>query len=148
MSDRALGAACALASVAMAAAAHDYTAAFSYEPLGPRAFPMLLAVGLGLSGLWLMFRPTLGAQAFKGVPWKPTLWCAGAILVYAALFQALGFVLATALMTVPVGMAFGGTWRQTLGGGAALGLVLFLLFDKLLDVVLPVGPLTAWLGGF
>jgi putative tricarboxylic transport membrane protein len=148
MSDRALGAACALASVAMAAAAQDYTAAFSYEPLGPRAFPMLLAVGLGLSGLWLMFRPTLGAQAFKGVPWKPTLCCAGAILVYAALFQALGFVLATALMTVPVGMAFGGTWRQTLAGGAALGLALFLLFDKLLDVVLPVGPLAAWLGGF
>lgn len=147
MSDRALGAACALASVAMAAAARDYTAAFSYEPLGPRAFPLLLAVGLGLSGLWLMFRPTQGAEAFKGVPWVPTLWCAGAILAYAALFQALGFALATALMTVPVGMAFGGSWRKALAGGAALGLVLYLLFDKVLDVVLPVGPLATWLGG-
>lgn len=147
MSDRALGAACVLASVAMAAAAHDYTAAFSYEPLGPRAFPLLLAVGLGLSGLWLVFRPTLGAETFKGVPWRPTLWCAGAILAYAALFQTLGFVLATALMTVPVGMAFGGTWRKTLAGGAALGGVLFLLFDKVLDVVLPVGPLAQLLGG-
>lgn len=147
MSDRVLGAACVLASVAMAVAAQDYTAAFSYEPLGPRAFPLLLAVGLGLSGLWLMFRPTVGADRFKGIPWMPTLWCAGAILVYAALFQALGFMLATVLMTVPVGMAFGGTWRQTLIGGAALGLVLFLLFDKLLDVVLPAGPLAAWPGG-
>ncbi len=148
MSDRALGAACVLASVAMVAAAHDYTAAFSYEPLGPRAFPLLLAVGLGLSGLWLVLRPTLGAETFKGVPWMPTLWCAGAIMVYAALFQKLGFVLATALMTVPVGMTFGGTWRKTLAGGAALGLALFLLFDKVLDVVLPIGPLAAWLGGF
>ena len=50
-------------------------------------------------------------------------------------------MVATTLMTVPVGMAFGGTWRQTLAGGAALGLVLFLLFDKVLDVVLPVGLL-------
>ncbi|MGV3726095.1 tripartite tricarboxylate transporter TctB family protein [Hydrogenophaga sp.] len=141
MSDRALGAACVLASVAMAAAARDYSAAFSYEPLGPRAFPMLLAVGLGLCGLWMLWRPTQGAQAFKGIPWVPTLWCAGAIVVYAALFQTLGFVVATTLMTVPVGMAFGGTWRQTLAGGAALGLVLFLLFDKVLDVVLPVGLL-------
>ncbi|WP_137919342.1 tripartite tricarboxylate transporter TctB family protein [Hydrogenophaga sp. 2FB] len=148
MSDRALGAACVVASVAMAAVARNYTAAFSYEPLGPRAFPLLLAVGLGLSGLWLVLRPTLGAQTFNGVPWMPTLWCAGAIMAYAALFQAVGFVLATALMTVPVGMAFGGTWRKTLAGGAALGLVLFLLFDKVLDVVLPVGPLAAWLGGF
>ena len=66
MSDRALGAACVLAWVARAAAARDYSAAFSYEPLGPRAFPMLLAVGLGLCGLWMLWRPTLGAQAFKG----------------------------------------------------------------------------------
>ncbi|MGQ3198253.1 MAG: tripartite tricarboxylate transporter TctB family protein, partial [Hydrogenophaga sp.] len=122
MSDRALGAACVLASVAMAAAARDYSAAFSYEPLGPKAFPMLLAVGLGLCGLWMLWRPAQGAQAFKGIPWIPTLWCVGAIAVYAALFQTLGFVLATALMTVPVGMAFGGTWRQTLAGGVALSI--------------------------
>jgi putative tricarboxylic transport membrane protein len=129
------------------AAAQDYTAAFSYEPLGPRAFPLLLAVGLGLSGLWLLWRPTLGVQTFKGIPWVPTLACAGAILAYGALFQMLGFALATALMTVPVGMAFGGSWRQTLVGGVALGLVLFVLFDKVLDVMLPVGPLATLLGG-
>jgi putative tricarboxylic transport membrane protein len=147
MSDRALGAACVLASVAMAAAARDYTAAISYEPLGPRAFPLLLAVGLGLSGLWLVFRPTQGTNAFSGIPWLPTLVCAGAIVAYAALFQLLGFVLATALMTVPVGMAFGGQWRRALGGGVALGLVLFLLFDRVLDVVLPDGLMALWLGG-
>ncbi|MNU10441.1 hypothetical protein D3C72_2575910 [compost metagenome] len=50
-------------------------------------------------------------------------------------------------MALPVGMAFGGSWKQSLAGGAALGLVLFLLFDKVLDVVLPVGPLAAVLGG-
>jgi putative tricarboxylic transport membrane protein len=147
MSDRVLGAACAVASVAMAAAARDYAAAFSYEPLGPRAFPLLLAAGLGLAGLWLLWRPTLGAETFKGIPWMPTLGCAGAILAYAMLFQTLGFALATALMTVPVGMFFGGSWRQTLVGGVALGLVLFILFDKVLDVVLPVGPLAALPGG-
>jgi putative tricarboxylic transport membrane protein len=63
------------------------------------------------------------------------------------LFQWLGFVLATALMALPVGMAFGGSWKQSLAGGTGLGLVLYLLFDKLLDVVLPTGPLAALLGG-
>jgi putative tricarboxylic transport membrane protein len=81
------------------------------------------------------------------VPWKATALCAAAVLVYSLLFQWLGFVLATALMALPVGMAFGGSWKQSLTGGAALGLVLFLLFDKLLDVVLPAGPLAALLGG-
>jgi putative tricarboxylic transport membrane protein len=147
MSDRVLGAVCVVASAAMAWAAQDYAAAISYEPVGPRAFPLLLASGLGLSGLWLVLRPTAGAGAFHGVPWKPTALCAAAVLVYALLFQWLGFPLATALMAVPVGMAFGGSWKQSLTGGAALGLVLYLLFDKLLDVVLPAGPLATLLGG-
>ncbi len=147
MSDRLLGAVCVVASAAMAWAAQDYAAAISYEPVGPRAFPLLLAVGLGLSGLWLVLRPTAGSAAFSDVPWKATALCAAAVLVYALLFQWLGFALATTLMALPVGMAFGGSWKQSLAGGAALGLVLFLLFDKVLDVVLPTGPLSALLGG-
>ncbi len=147
MSDRVLGAVCVVASAAMAWAAQDYTAAISYEPVGPRAFPLLLACGLGLSGLWLVLRPSAGSEAFHGVPWKSTALCAGAVLAYALLFQWLGFALATALMALPVGMAFGGSWKQSLTGGAALGVVLYLLFDKLLDVVLPTGPLAALLGG-
>ena len=147
MSDRLLGAVCVVASAAMAWAAQDYAAAISYEPVGPRAFPMLLSVGLGLSGLWLVLHPTAGAESFRGVPWKATALCACAVLVYALLFQWLGFALATALMALPVGMAFGGSWKQALAGGAALGLVLFLLFDKVLDVVLPTGPLSTVLGG-
>jgi putative tricarboxylic transport membrane protein len=147
MSDRVLGAVCVVASAAMAWTAQDYAAAISYEPVGPRAFPLLLATGLGLCGLWLVLRPTAGAEAFRGVPWKTTALCAAAVLIYALLFQRLGFVLATALMAVPVGMAFGGSWKQSLTGGAALGLVLFLLFDRLFDVVLPTGPLSAMLGG-
>lgn len=147
MSDRILGAVCVVASAAMAWAAQDYAAAISYEPVGPRAFPLLLASCLGLSGLWLVLRPSAGTETFRDVPWKPTGLCAVAVLIYALLFQWLGFALATALMALPVGMAFGGSWKQSLTGGAALGLVLYLLFDKLLDVVLPTGPLAALLGG-
>lgn len=147
MSDRLLGAVCVVASAAMAWTAQDYAAAISYEPVGPRAFPLLLATGLALCGLWLVLRPTAGAEAFRGVPWKTTALCATAVLFYALLFEWLGFVLATALMAVPVGMAFGGSWRQSLTGGASLGLVLFLLFDKLFDVVLPTGLLSLVLGG-
>lgn len=147
MSDRLLGATCVLASAAMAWAAQDYVAAISYEPVGPRAFPLLLASGLGVSGLWLVLRPASGTGSLKAVPWLATLKCAAAIVAYALLFQWLGFVLATTLMAVPVGVAFGGDWRKSLAGGAALGLVLFLLFDKLLDVVLPAGPLATLLGG-
>ncbi|HEX6361316.1 MAG TPA: tripartite tricarboxylate transporter TctB family protein, partial [Albitalea sp.] len=76
-----------------------------------------------------------------------TALCAFAVLAYALLFQWLGFALATALMAVPVGLAFGGSARQSLAAGAGLGLALFLLFDKALDVVLPTGVLAFVLGG-
>jgi putative tricarboxylic transport membrane protein len=70
-----------------------------------------------------------------------------AVLAYALLFQTLGFTIATTLMAVPVGLAFGGRWPATLAGGAGLGLGLYLAFDKLLDVVLPTGLLSFVFGG-
>lgn len=147
MSDRILGGVCLAVSASMAWFARDYTAAFSYEPVGPRAFPLLLASLMGCGGLWLVLRPTLASVSFQGVPVKQTLLSAAAILVFAMLFEVLGFPLATAVMAVPVGMVFGGSWKQSLASGVGLGLVLFFLFDKLLDVVLPTGVLSVWLGG-
>ncbi len=147
MSDRILGAVCVAASAGMAWAAQSYAAAISYEPVGPRAFPMLLAGLMAVAGGWLVIRPGHGASGFSLVQLKLVGMAILAILAYALLFEKLGFTLATALMAVPVGMAFGGSWKQSLAGGAGLGLVLYLLFDKLLDVVLPVGLLAALIGG-
>ena len=147
MSDRILGAVCIAVGAGMAWAAQDYAATISYEPVGPRAFPLLLAALMAASGLWLVLRPSLGAVNFRSVPWTATVLSAVAIGFYALLFQALGFTLATTLMAVPVGMAFGGSWKQAVASGAGLGIVLYFMFDKLLDVVLPTGILSFLLGG-
>lgn len=139
-SDRVLGALAILGAAAMAAASWNYAAPVAYEPVGPRAFPLLLAALLAACGAWLVCRPGRHA-AFAGWQGGRIAACAAAIVAYAALFQLLGFVLATALMTVPVGRIFGGSWRQCALTGIVMGLVLFVLFDKALDVVLPVGLL-------
>jgi putative tricarboxylic transport membrane protein len=146
-SDRILGAVCVAASIAMAVAASSYTAHISYEPVGPRAFPTLLAGLIGIAGAWLLIRPSNHSAAIAAGRTKALAGCVVAVLVYALLFQWLGFTLATALMAVPVGLAFGGNWRASLAGGVGLGLGFFLLFDKLLDVVLPTGLLAFVLGG-
>lgn len=147
MSDRILGIACVAVAAGMAWAAKDYAAPISYEPVGPRAFPLLLAALMGLAGLWLIVRPTFKDNWLRQTPLRALAFAIGAVFAYALLFQTLGFTLATVLMTVPVGMAFGGSWKQSLAGGVGLGLVLFLSFDKLLDVVLPTGLLSFLLGG-
>ena len=147
MSDRILGAVCVVAAAGMAWAAQGYAAAISYEPVGPRAFPLLLSGLMAVAGLWLVFKPTLRGFALEGINLKMLALSAVAIVAYALLFEKLGFPIATALMAVPVGMAFGGDWKKSLIGGAGLGLGLFILFDKLLDVVLPTGLLSFVLGG-
>ncbi len=155
MGNRILGAVCLVVAAAMAWAAHGYAAEISYEPVGPRAFPTLLATLMGLVGAWLLVKrpaqpdatmtPVLAATS--PLDWKAVALCAASCLVYAALFQTLGFWLATSLMAVPVGMAFGGTLKKTLLGGVVMGLGFYLMFDKLLDVVLPTGVLSFLLGG-
>jgi putative tricarboxylic transport membrane protein len=148
MSDRILGAACVVAAAGMAWAAQGYAAAISYEPVGPRAFPLLLASLLAVGGLWLVAKPALrGTAPYRAVPLRATLIAGAAVAVYAALFELLGFALATAVMAVPLGIVFGGSLRQSLAGGVGLGLVLFFLFDKALDVVLRTGVLAFLLGG-
>lgn len=147
MSDRILGAVCVVVAAGMAWAAQDYAPAISYEPVGPRAFPRLLAGLMAIAGAWLVLKPTFVGHSFPSGAVKLIGLSAVTVFVYALLFQLLGFTLATALMALPVGMAFGGGWKQSLAGGAGLGLGLFLLFDKLLDVVLPTGLLSFILGG-
>ncbi|OHC80723.1 MAG: hypothetical protein A3H24_05590 [Rhodoferax sp. RIFCSPLOWO2_12_FULL_60_11] len=147
MSDRILGAVCVIVGAGMAWAAHGYAAPISYEPVGPRAFPLLMAGLMAAAGAWLVVRPGPHGFGLARDHLKPISFAVVAVFIYAALYEWLGFTLATTVMALPVGMAFGGSWKQSLASGAGLGLVLFLLFDKLLDVVLPTGVLSFILGG-
>ena len=140
MSDRILGIVVMLVAGSMAWAARDYAAIVAYEPVGPRAFPLLLAALLAVCGVWLAVRPSQHAH-FSLAAFKPVGFCAGAILLYAVLFQTAGFIVATAIMALPVGRLFGGSWRNCALYGVLLGVILFLMFDMLLDVVLPLGVL-------
>ncbi len=147
MSDRFLGAICVALAAAMAWAARDYVAPISYEPVGPRAFPLLLAAVLAIGGGWLVVKPSTHSAGLSQAPLKALGLMAIAVVIYALVFEMLGFTLATIAMTVPVSIAFGGNWRQSLIGGLGLGVALYILFDKLLDVVLPTGLLSIFLGG-
>jgi putative tricarboxylic transport membrane protein len=140
-SDRLLGITAIALAAAMTYAAWGYAAPVEYEPVGPRTFPLVLAAMMALAGAWLAVKPAHHVDLLRGTQARVIAACAVTIIVYAILFQLLGFVVATALMALPVGRIFGGTWRQCALTGIGMGLVLYILFDKLLDVVLPKGVL-------
>ncbi len=141
MSDRTLGFCALIFAGLMAWFGHDLQAPFSYEPVGPRAFPMLVALIIALCGAWLMFRHWRDRRAGEPIDWPRLLLMVAYVFGYALLFETLGFIIATAVVTVLIGRLFGGGWGKMIIGGIAMGVLFFLLFDRALDVVLPLGPL-------
>ena len=120
MNDRTLGIAALALAAFMTWAGWDIEAPFAYRPVGPRAFPLLLALIIGLCGLRLAIKGGNPVQAnapgANGRIALMVLFCAG----YAFLFQWLGFIVATALMTVAVGRLFGGGWGKCAIGGVVM----------------------------
>lgn len=141
MNDRILGVFALILAAFITWGGWDIEAPFSYEPVGPRAFPMLLALVVALCGLWLVYKGGEAVEAnAPGVNGRIAMMTAYAA-IYALLFQWLGFIIATALATVLVGRLFGGGWVKCAIGGIVMGVLFFLLFDRVLDVVLPAGIL-------
>lgn len=141
LNDRWLGAFAIALSVFLFWFGKGLVAPFAYEPVGPRAFPMLLASVICLCGLVLLVKGgSPVAHNSQSANLRITLMVV-IIAAYGMLFQTLGFVIATALMTAFVARLFGGTWLKSIVAGLIMGVVFYVLFDRVLDVVLPVGLL-------
>lgn len=144
LSDRLLGVLALLFSTFLAWYGIGLEAAFSYEPVGPRAFPLLLSALIGLCGLVLTWKGGNKVEPnLPGVNGR-ILMMVGLLAFYAAGFVWFGFMLSTAIMTTMIGRLFGGSWMKSAAGGMIMAVLFYLLFDRLLDVVLPVGLLGAW----
>lgn len=115
---------------------------YSYEPLGPRPFPLAILGLMALcAALLLLRRPQIIEWPHKQVLQR-LLVLVITLVLYAWGFEWLGFPLATALLTFSIGLLFQATVRAALISGVVMGVSLFFAFDYLLDVTLPLG---AWL---
>lgn len=139
--DRFLGVAALALAAVMIAFGYNLQAPFAYEPVGPRAFPLMAAGVIAICGLLLVLKPGQANTTEGSGITRPILILAVCLLAYALLFQPVGFVISTALMMVPIAMVFGALWWQGAITGVVLAVSSYILFDKVLDVVLPVGPL-------
>jgi putative tricarboxylic transport membrane protein len=112
--------------------------------LGPQAMPVVVAIGLfllGIANLVMAWRGDLpDRESFD--PRAILLILGGLAALIAVIGLGGGFIIATALLFVATATAFG---RRALLVdlliGLGLGLLIFLLFDKLLTLSLPTGPI-------
>ncbi|MDB6050492.1 MAG: hypothetical protein JWR17_3238 [Pseudomonas sp.] len=135
-----------LACIGLALMAWPYQAAFSYEPVGPRAFPLLMLGLMMLGLLYLLIRPTAIVHTDEDPQLdRPTLikigLCTLLLLVFAGLFEPLGFILSSILIGIPMARLYGGRWMPSVVIVTLMSVGLYVLFDKAMDVPLPLGLL-------
>jgi putative tricarboxylic transport membrane protein len=118
---------------------------FSYEPLGPKAFPLLLAGLMAACCVILLFRPDHNAQFPTRTLLRKGALLIGVLFAYAFLFERVGFPLSTAAMAFTASRIYGGSWISSAVSGSLIAILAFAVFDGLLNVGLPTGLL--WSAG-
>lgn len=139
--DRLLGVTALAVAALMLAFGYGLQAPFAYEPVGPRAFPVFAALMIAVCGIILVVKPGEADPVLHRGPGWAIVSLSVSLFGYVLLFQPLGFVLSTTVFMVPIAMIFGAKWWQGAITGAVLAVSSYFLFDRILDVVLPAGPL-------
>ena len=141
MSDRIFAAVWLLVCAVIAVQMWQLEVPFAYEPVGPKAFPALMAFLMAICcALMLIYPdhdinwPDSGGMIKGGI-------LIAVLLFYAIFFEQLGFPLATALMVFVVCLLFGGGWLSGAIAGLLVGVIGYLFFDRLLQVTLPLGQI-------
>ncbi|WP_046784940.1 tripartite tricarboxylate transporter TctB family protein [Pseudomonas putida] len=131
----------------LAVMAWPYQAAFSYEPVGPRAYSLLMLGLMSLGLLYLAIRPTPivhkdDEPALDRATLTKIAACVGLLLLFASTFEALGFILSAILVGIPMARLYGGRWLRSTLVVVGMSLFLYWLFDRVMDVPLPLGLLS------
>lgn len=112
--------------------------------MGPQAMPVVIAVGLvilAIGNLLMALRGDMPARE-SADPKPLALILGGLAALIAIIGLGGGFIIATAILFAATATAFGRrAIHIDLAIGLALGLGVYLMFDKLLTLSLPAGPL-------
>lgn len=139
MTDRLAGFLILLAAGWYGLEASRLKAGFLSGPVGPKVFPSILAIALGVLGIFLLIRTEPEPGWPRPRTWGKILGVALSFAAYAYLLLPIGFLAATTLETGFVSYTFGArAWRALLVG-ALTSAALYLLFVYALDIPLPVG---------
>src|SRR5699024_8274508 len=95
MSDRIVGILLFVLAVGYGLQAGAFETMITTDPLGPAAFPRLLAVVLGLASIYLIVRPDPGAQWPRGLALLHLLLTVVVLVIYAFVMVPVGFIPAT-----------------------------------------------------
>lgn len=141
MSDRIVGILLFALAVAYGLQARGFESPILTDPLGPSAFPKLLAVLLGLSSIYLIVRPDPGGQWPRGLALMHLVLTVVVLVAYAFILVPVGFIPATFVALSVLALQLGTRFVPSAVMGLAASVGLYVVFDPLLGLPLPAGTL-------
>lgn len=139
-SDRLIGLAILLGAVAFGVAAARLPLPFFSDPMGPRTFPLIVAVVMGLCGLTMVLRPDPDPGWPRGGTLLQLAVAAAVLVGYAYALRPLGFLIPTAVAAAILSWQIEPRPLRALLAGLGLSVGLFVLFRFVLGLGLLAFP--------
>lgn len=120
----------------------SFNVPFQADPIGPKAFPVMLAITMAVVSVFLIIKPEPG-QGWAHAPstWLRLLAAFGCFILYAVTLLYLGFIAATTLSITLLTQVFRGPLLKAFIASLLFSVALYGLFDMALEVSLPTGRL-------
>ena len=141
MSDRVFGGIGLALAVFIAWGAMQIELSFISDPVGPRTFPIIIAVVMGVASLVVLLRPD-PEPVWPALPRLLEIGGAAVVMIgYALLLPDLGFIVATAIAAAYLTWRLGTglLWSALYGVLTAVGI--YVIFHLILGLSLAEGPL-------
>jgi putative tricarboxylic transport membrane protein len=139
MSDRIFAIALLVVAAGYAAMALALQVPFQYEPLGPKPWPIVLAIVISICAVIVLLRPDREPHWPTGPTLHKSLALLVGLVLYAVLFEPLGFMITTTVACAGVALLLGVRIVPALVFGFAMGVPGYFVWTRLLELNLPLG---------
>ena len=140
MSDRIFASICLTLAALMAWGATIIEESFIQDPLGPKAFPLVIALVLAACGVAMLLRPDDDPVWPGRRKQIQLLWTVGAMILYVQFLPVAGFLIATLFGAAFLSWQLGASIKQAAWGGLGISGGIYVVFKIILGLSLARGP--------
>ena len=140
MSDRIFGVVCVLLAAFFIWQATQIEAGFIVDPMGPKAFPIVIGIVLAFGGLYPILKPHPQPDWPAGGRLLEIVFAVGVMIAYALVLPRFGFTLSTAVAAALLGWRLGSRPIVAALSGIAIAVAIYAIFHLILGLSLARGP--------
>jgi putative tricarboxylic transport membrane protein len=117
---------------------------FGTGPVGPKTLPTLVGILFAVLALGLILKPDESPSWGSASAWSQIGAVVATSFVFGQLLEPLGFIIASTILAVVIGLFFNGPVRKLAPLALVFAIVVAFIFNNWLELRLPIG----WWGGF